>query len=153
MSQGRFWFASDTEEEMNRGAEAERGLKSDAIPLIGLPKRKRKTNGDATTVQHSDHLHSADEPTATRDDNNHGSETDPDDDQKESSESDISDDDDTTEEELPQTLVAGVKRKRDMEDDGDVDMASSLQCLAFETVVEKEGLDELCPPPWDLSWP
>src|SRR5205814_4804170 len=117
--------------EMNRGAEAERGSKSDAIPLISLPKRKRKTNGDATTVQHIDYLHGADEPIATRDDNNHGSETDPDDDQKESSESDISDDDDdTTEEELPQNLVAGVKRKRDMEGDGDVDMASSLQCLA-----------------------
>ncbi|KAI9770655.1 MAG: mediator of RNA polymerase II transcription subunit 13 [Geoglossum umbratile] len=154
MSQGRFWFASGTEEEMNRGAETERGAKSDAIPLIGLPKRKRKTNADATVIQQGDFLHGADEPTAAaRDDNNHGSETDPEDGEKESSESDISDDDDTTEEELPQNFTAGVKRKREMEDDGDVEMASSLQRLAFEPVVEKERLDDLAPPPWDCLEP
>ncbi|KAI9774172.1 MAG: mediator of RNA polymerase II transcription subunit 13 [Geoglossum simile] len=151
MSQGRFWF---TEEEMNRGAEIDRGAKSDAIPLIGLPKRKRKTNADTVVAQQGDFLKISDEPIATtRDDNNNGSETDPDDSEKESSESDISDDDDTTEEELPPNLTAGVKRKRDMEDDGDVEMASSLQRLVFEPVIEKERLDDLAPPPWDCLAP
>jgi mediator of RNA polymerase II transcription subunit 13, fungi type len=154
MSQGRFWFGSGTDEEMNRGAEVDRSAKPDTIPLIGLPKRKRKTNPDTVVVQKSDFLNSVGEPiAATRDDNNNGSETDPDDGEKESSESDISDDDDTTEEELPPSLAAGVKRKRDMEDDGDVEMASSLQRLAFEPVVEKERLDDLAPPPWDCLAP